>query len=46
MIGEVNDLAGQRELISEYLEAEVSVCVCEGVVADMRVWMCSGEVCV
>ncbi len=37
MINEVNDLAGQRELISEYLEAEVCVCVgglytciCEG----------------
>ncbi len=34
MINEVNDLAGQRELISEYLESEVCVegvgcaCVC------------------
>lgn len=25
MINEVNDLAGQRELISEYLEAEVCI---------------------
>ncbi len=30
MINEVNDLAGQRELISEYLESEVCVCVCGG----------------